>query len=345
MNQLPDELITRIKRQNSHLNAMERSLSRALLHSYPLMLQVEPTNRCNAACPTCARNYYDKQANPPGDLPLDLIPYLEQAMVFAETVLFGGYGEPLMGKNFYALVEQARRMLCRIEVITNGRQVDEETARFFAETGVGRVTFSVDSGTDEGMKKARGITLTEILDRVALLLAPDKHQPLVSFNMTLHRRNLDELPALVEIAAKHRVNDLFVAHQKIYTRDQSDHSVLDDPDHARNVFDLAKQKAGEFGVNLLLPPLSGTVPCMQPFEMMMVDHSGRVQGCCSALFVGGEPKLSLGRIPDQKLLDLWNHRLMVSARQCALDGTSCPEPCMACGFRVTEKHAHLRLLD
>ena len=65
-------------------------------------------------------NYYDPEKNQPGDFPEPLMDRLSGPMTFAESVLFGGYGEPLLSPSFPLLLDMAVRHRCRSELITNG---------------------------------------------------------------------------------------------------------------------------------------------------------------------------------------------------------------------------------
>jgi MoaA/NifB/PqqE/SkfB family radical SAM enzyme len=338
-------LVLRAKRINRRLNWAERELAMTRLNSFPPMIQIEPTNRCAMNCPTCARGYYDRDANSPMDFDEAWIERLSPAFETAETVLFGGYGEPLLGKAFNPLLESAKRHLCRTELITSGSALDEPAACFLIQQGHDAIWFSVDAASDELMTKRRGITLTTIEKKIEMLRGLGGREVALGYNLTLSAENLEQLPALAERAGKMGVAEIRVAHQKIYTSDQRDQSVLANSDRAETVFEQARTAAASSGVSLMLPPLSGVHACHQPFELLMISADGRVQGCCSALFIGGQPKLELGRILDDELLDLWNHPLMIQARAAAFGQGDPPEPCSDCAFRIFEERTHLRLID
>lgn len=346
MNPMTPDLYRRIKAQNRRLNEAERELKRARFASYPTMIQIEPTNRCLFTCPTCARSYYDPKLNVPGDFPEELLGKLKPAFAFAETVLLGGYGEPLIGKPFRELVGMAADYACHIEVISNGQPLDEPMITFLCGMGVDRLRLSVDAASDVEMMQMRGITLSDILTRIDLIREIGGfNAPRIAFNVTLNINNLDHLVPLVSLAATHEVDQVVVAHQKIYTEDQVPDSVFHHLDQAQQVFDEAVQQARLQQVELALPPLEGIRPCHQPLEMIMVGHDGLVQGCCSALFGGGQPRLDLGSLDTDDVHVLWNAPLMQQARTAAYEQGEWPEPCQNCGFRVYDADSHLRLMD
>lgn len=346
MSALATELLVKIKKQNRKLNEAERALMRVQLNSFPPAIQIEPTNRCNLQCLTCARTYYDQEENAPGDFPLELADKLDMAMAFAESVLFGGYGEPLMADNFIDLLGMASDYSCRTDLITNGSLLTKEMSQYICGMGLDRIIFSVDAASDIEMLSSRGVSLSDILNKIETLReVGGLNTPRMAFNFTLNLGNLDHLKTLVSLAATQQIAEIFVSHQKIYTQDQETDSVFQHKFHVQRVFDEVKELSREKGVLVSLPPLDGTCDCHQPLELMMIAHDGRVQGCCSALFKGGAPKLELGNLFDDDLFDLWNHPVMHQARGAAYGQGEWPEQCSQCAFRVFDLASHARFMD
>lgn len=346
MNPLAAELIDKLKKQNRKLNEAERQLGKAVFDSYPLTIQIEPTNRCNKNCITCARSYYDAEQNQPGDFPEELFDYLEVPFAFAESVVFGGYGEPLMGENFDALFALAVNYSCRTELITNGSLLDEPMIEFICNHLIHKIIFSVDAASDPEMIRLRGVSLSDLLDKIELIKEiAGLNTPQIAFNVTLNINNLSHLVSLVSLAASREVTEVNVVHQKIYTAAQASDSVFHHKGYAAQVFEESLEMAREQSVWLNLPPLDGEGPCYMPLEMIMIDHKGLVQGCCSSLFSGGWPKLELGNIAEHRLLDLWNNPSMQQARLAAFGRGEWPEPCSGCAFRKFDPESHLRIQD
>lgn len=346
MNPLAVELIDKLKKQNRKHNEAERQLEKKSFDSYPLSIQVEPTNRCNKSCLTCARSYYDSELNPSGDFPEELFDYLEVPFAFAESVVFGGYGEPLMGENFDTLFALASNYKCRTEVITNGSLLDSLMAEYLCNHGINKIIFSVDAASDPEMIRLRGVSLSDILDKIELIKeVAGLKSPQIAFNVTLNINNLSHLVSLVSLAASREISEVNVVHQKIYSASQVSDSVFHHKGYAAQVFEESLEMAREQKVWLNLPPLEGEGICHMPMEMIMIDHNGQVQGCCSSLFAGGWPKLEIGNIAEHDIFDLWNHPLMQQARDAAFGNGEWPEPCAGCAFRKFDSESHLRILD
>ncbi len=322
----------------------ERGAGQLTLSARPLELQIEATNRCLHACGTCARNYYDRAANPAGDLIPAMLDAIAPHFAQAESVLVGGYGEPLLAEITFDILARARQAGCRTTIITGGGELDEDRARRLVDAGLNELLLSVDGEVDESNYARRQVLLSDVLANMRRLRRLDGRL-VVTFNITLQRDNLDELPRIMAVAAGEGVPRVRAVHQKIYSRAQADHSLLADPIRAEGVFAEARSIAQATDIALELPPLGGTKPCEQPYRMLVVRHDGVVQGCCSALFESPLPRVLLGRLPDDDLDALWNAPAMQDARRWTLGEGPADAPCVNCAFRVFTVAAHQRFLD
>ncbi len=108
------------------------------------VLAWEVTRACNLACRHCRAS---AQTEPfPGELSteeaLELID--EIARVGSPILIFSG-GEPLLRADIFQLVERARENGLRCAMAPNGTLVDAENARRMAESGIERVSISIDA--------------------------------------------------------------------------------------------------------------------------------------------------------------------------------------------------------
>jgi len=332
------------RRINAALQALEREKGLTELTCLPVELQIEATNRCRRTCPTCARNFYDRAANAPGDLSPAALDALAPLLPYAQTVLVGGYGEPLLADITDEILRRATAAGCATTVITGGGDLDDRRAARLVAAGLDEIVLSVDAADEERMQQRRGVSLHQVLADLQRLR---ERRPALRtvFNITLQVDNLAELPAIVALAGAHDVHEVRVFHQKIYSRTQTDSSVLGVAEHARLVFAEAERAARKHAVALSLPPLAGTARCEQPYRLLAVRHDGVVQGCCSALFEAQVPRPVLGRLPDDNPLALWNHPAMLAARSWTLGAGPADFACAACAFRVYTVAAHRRCLE
>ena len=338
--------------RNRALRAADLAGRRARFASRPPMLQVEPTSRCNLSCPICARNYYDRARNPPGDLSAEVLARVAPLFPDAEDVVLGGYGEPLLGALTWEILGEAKRAGCRVEMITNGTLLSGDAAARLVALGADRVVVSVDASSDAKMRAIRGVDLRDVVDRLMGLSeikrAHRTPAPEVEISFTASRENVEDLAPLIDIAEQVGARGVRVRHQKVYAAAQRERPLLLDRAQAGREFARATDRARGAGIRLDLPSLAGERrECRQPLDLLFVRWNGDVRGCCSAVFENDGYNFPVGNVLDEDLDALWNAPPMVAYRQAlwADDEEALPANCRGCAFRRDDLAAQYRVLD
>jgi MoaA/NifB/PqqE/SkfB family radical SAM enzyme len=336
---------------NRALRAEDLAARRARFASRPPMIQLEPTSRCNLACPICARNYFDRERNPAGDLSDDVLARVAPFFPDAETVVLGGYGEPLLGEKVWEILAAAKGAGCAVEMISNGTLLTEAAAHRLVTMGVDRLVVSVDASSDEKMRALRGIDLRDVVDRL-MGLAEIKRvhrtpRPEVEVNFTASRANVEDLAPLVDIAEQVGARGVRVQLQKVYAEDQRERPLLLDRAQAQREFARATDRARAAGIRLALPALDGrTRECRQPLDLLFVRWNGDARGCCSAVFENDAYNFPIGSVLRDDLPALWNAPAMIAYREAlfAGDEAALPANCRRCAFRTDDLAAQYRFL-
>jgi radical SAM protein with 4Fe4S-binding SPASM domain len=164
---------------------------------------------CNMTCPHC---YAAAVSTPcPTDLTtaegFDLLEQLAACGV--RTVIFSG-GEPLMRDDLFELLGRARSLGLASQLSTNGVLVDEATAARLAAAGVGYVGISIDgvAAFNDAYRGAQGGHDAAIR---GLRLARAAGMR-IGMRMTLTRRNVDQLEAMVQEAIEVEADRFYVSH-------------------------------------------------------------------------------------------------------------------------------------
>jgi len=335
--------MNRARTENLALWRVERAGLKIRMASLPQEIQIEATNRCRRSCPTCARNYYPAADNPPGDLSEEILDAIAPLFNAAERVLVGGCGEPLLAPVTFKILARAREAGCQSSIITGGGELDQENIHRLAAVDLSEIVMSIDSADERRQLLRRGVSLNDLMTRLEHLKI-ESPKLTTTFNVTLNKGNLEDLPALIQLAAKHQAA-VRVVHQKIYSTRQRFDSVLAAPEKASMVFRRAQAAAQVAGVDLQLPPLGGHGVCEQPYRLMAIRRDGLVQGCCSAMFEGPAPRIVLGRLPVDNPVELWNAPAILAARAYLAGLSDEDVPCRACAFRVFTPETHYRFLD
>lgn len=164
---------------------------------------------CNMECPHC---YAAAVAEPsPTDLSheegLRLLDDLASCGV--RVVIFSG-GEPLMRSDLIDLMRHAHNLGIAPQLSTNGVLVDQQVAARLADAGVAYVGISID-GLPAFNDAYRGF---EGGHEAALCgLRNAKRAGIkTGLRMTLSRRNVDQLPAMIEVAQSAGVDRFYLSH-------------------------------------------------------------------------------------------------------------------------------------
>ena len=325
---------------NESLNQQETAQGKVRLDSTPPVIQVEITNHCNLSCGTCARNYWDDRLNPVGHVLPQVIERLEPFLHRASAILPFGYGESMVSPEFPAALRRLRRINGHavMTLFTNGTSFGDEGAQMLVECGVDHLCFSMDGGDDQTLRQTRGVTLnalTHSIRRVTQLRqqAGSPH-PRLSASLTLTRRNLHSVPALVELAAKVGLERVGIAFARIFTPGQQADSLLLTADRLAEAMDVlhrAHHWGMQHGVAVELPSLAAQ--CRQPFRSLFVKWDGEARLCCASAIVTAQPiYIRVGNVLHTPLDTLWNAPLAQEVRAGLLPGGTPHAICGQCPF-------------
>ncbi len=118
---------------------------KALRLGVPISVHLDITYRCNERCVHCYLDHADHGEMTTAEIE-DILCQLSDAGVFFLTL---SGGEVLMRRDFFRIVECARRLLFNVKIKTNGVMIQEEEARRIRELGVEQVQISVYSHRPE----------------------------------------------------------------------------------------------------------------------------------------------------------------------------------------------------
>src|ERR1700676_2817533 len=114
---------------------------KALGLGIPLSVHLDVTYRCNERCVHCYLDHDDHGEMSTAEIK-DILDQLSDAGVFFLTL---SGGEVLMRRDFFEIVEHARRLLFNVKMKTNGAMVREPEAKRIRELGIEQVQISLYS--------------------------------------------------------------------------------------------------------------------------------------------------------------------------------------------------------
>ena len=326
---------------------------------------VEATGQCNLRCAMCPRQDWAAGA---GDMTAEcfdrLLSGLPDFPPDRFTLAFGGFGEPTVHPRFLDMVTRARRVQCRVELITNGTTMTAEFAQALAALGVAQVTVSVDGGSDEADSAMRGIDRDAALEAVARLREHARrgaHRMSIGVACVATQRTAGSLPGLIATAQRLSLDFVSISNVVPHSREMANEALFTyagqvsnmNPDTWRPRLTVGRFDLSE-ATRPLLDALLRQLPIVPPPALdragwhnrcrfaregvVAVSWDGRVAPCLSLLYthnehLGGRDKtvraFDVGHVERAPIRETWRDPPFraLRARLREFDVS----PCLACG--------------
>ena len=170
------------------------------MKNVPRLIFWELTKRCNLACVHCRAEAEDLSFS--GELALgEIRKIIDDIASFASPILVLTGGEPLYRDDVFDIAKYAREQGLQVALATNGTLIDERKALRIREVKISRVSISIDGKDSESHDRFRGIpgSFEKALNGARLL---KKTGVEFQFNITLTKRNIDQIEIIFELAEK-----------------------------------------------------------------------------------------------------------------------------------------------
>jgi pyrroloquinoline quinone biosynthesis protein E len=296
----------------------------------PYALLAEITYRCPLHCPYCSN---PMQARNNGELTTD-----EWNRVIREAAALGvlqiGFsgGEPLVRRDLAELVRAAREANLYTNLITSGVGLDDERVRALRNAGLDSVQLSFQSDDADLSDEIAGARAHQPkLDAATKIRAAGI--PL-SLNFVIHRRNIDRLPQMIELAETLGAERVELANVQFYGWAFLNRAALlptrNQVIRAREIATAAKARlAGRIDIFYVLPDYYETrpKPCLNGWgqRYLTVNPIGDVLPCPTAS--SAIPDLRFENVRESALDWIWRESESFNRFR----GTEwMPEPCRSC---------------
>ena len=198
----------------SKLVLAARYLQKKTYRPAPTHLSLEVTKRCNAKCTFCD---YWKEKVPEVEIDYSSLQKLIKPLVISITG-----GEPLLKQNLTSIIKDLRRndSAVYILMITNGALLTYEKALELKKAGLNQLSISLDYlGEKHGQH--RGIPglyekITKLLPQISKI-----GFDLVAFNTVIMDDNLGDIPKIVELAKKNKIQVSFSSFSDMKNNNQN----------------------------------------------------------------------------------------------------------------------------
>lgn len=339
---------------SDQLRRLEYEMGVTELSCWPRLVELPVAGNCNLRCEMCSLSHgaptYSFWTTQ------DIEPFAE-LFKFAHTINPTGVGEPLMGREFFPMLEKFKTHGAYVGFYTNGTLLNAQKADRLIDLGVDCVNVSVDGATAETFERIRKPAKFEtVVGNVRRFIERRRERgadkPRVKLAIVLMEENLHELSDLVRMAhnlGADGVYGMFVSkggpgHRPRYPQKN--------PRRTNEAMEDARRVGRELNVQIWLPaPLpevgaadpesseagsagptpEGLVYCAYPWNQYLVHNDGAVGPCCRIR--GAVDGKSFGHIKDGAPELLWNSPGMVHLRERLLRNDP-PAICRNCALRT-----------
>ena len=312
----------------------------------PYALLAEITYRCPLHCPYCSNPVAASLCEAPrrpqgGGYSNSELTTEEWNRVISEAAALGvlqiGFsgGEPLARRDLVELIRAAREAKLYTNLITSGIGLDDDRVRALRDAGLDSIQLSFQSDESSLADEIAGARAHERkLDVAAKIRAAGI--PL-SLNFVIHRRNIDRLPQMIDLAEALGAERVELANVQFYGWAFRNRAALlptrEQVGRARDIATAAKSRlAGKIDIFYVLPDYYDTrpKPCLNGWgqRYLTVNPTGDVLPCPTAS--SAIPDLSFENVRSHALDWIWRDSESFNRFR----GTEwMPEPCRSCPQR------------
>jgi pyrroloquinoline quinone biosynthesis protein E len=297
----------------------------------PIGLLAELTHRCPLGCPYCSNPLELTRANQELDTKTWTRVFEDAASLGAMHVHLSG-GEPLVRKDIAELTNAAHLAGLYTNLITSGVGLNAQSLTELRAAGLDHVQISIQ-GVDPtradaiahfkgGAKAKREAARVVVEEGLALTI-----------NAVIHRGNIKDLPAIIDLAVEWGAGRLEVAHVQYHGWAIANRASLmpareDFLTAAKLVEDARKSLEGTLVIDHVIPDYYAERPkaCMGGWgrQVIVVTPDGRALPCHAAATL---PGFAFDNVKDRSLAEIWE----TSEAFQKFRGTAwMPKPCQGC---------------
>jgi AdoMet-dependent heme synthase len=158
----------------------------------------ETTRRCNLSCNHCRAVAEDH----PYDNELDTqaaFRLLDQIREVGEPIIILTGGEPLLRSDIFDIASYGTKLGLRMVMAPNGTLITRETAKKMKDSGIKRISVSLDGSSPETHDAFRGLE-NAFNDSIKGIEIAKEAGIEFQINTTITKTNLDQIPKILELA-------------------------------------------------------------------------------------------------------------------------------------------------
>jgi MoaA/NifB/PqqE/SkfB family radical SAM enzyme len=291
--------------------------------------QLEVTTRCNLKCVMCPVTVFADHW-PARDMSWETFERVAEAFARVNWVHLQGWGEPLLHRRLFDMIERAKRAGCRVGFTTNATRLTHQAGARLLDLGLDLMAVSIagaHAASHEAIRVGSDFAkLAENLQGFASLRRERRSAtPKLEIFYLMTPANLAELPRAVELAAELGADELVATNLDYVITPGLDalraYSVSPPAQACRAVLNEAAAVARRTGIAFRPYPLQFremAVCDLNPLKLLYVSAEGAVSPCVYTSLAGlpelprvfegaplETPAVSFGNVNERPLVEIW----------------------------------------
>lgn len=309
--------------------------------SRPISVNLLITSRCNSKCITCDSWKLTDHDNELTTLEFERIAQ-DMAEMQIPIVTIGG-GEPTLRKDIWDIIKAFKKNGIQVQLTTNGLKMTTSQRQAMYESGLDRVTISMDSHLPEIYEKIRGIDgADQVLANIQILMQEKPAHLQVDTNTVLCTDNVDTFLNTIDFLISTPIPKLnfsaVTTSGNNYLMTESKASLAEIPlekiDQIIEGLLERKKRTGKIQQSKTFiqglakyykNPTKIVFPCYAGYLTLDIFQDGSVHGC------GNLPKVA--NIRDGKLKEIWASQKAEENRKNMAQG-KCPNCYLSCKMEL-----------
>jgi len=302
----------------------------AKVYGLPASITIEPTTACNLECPECPSGL-KKFTRPEGNLKQEFYKKLiNQSYKKSFYLNFYFQGEPYINPDFLEMVKYADDKNMYTATSTNAHFLTEENAKKTIESGLSRLTISIDGTTQETYESYRKKgSLDKVIKGTKNVIKWKKElkskTPYILFQFLVVKPNEHQVEDAKKLAIDLGVDEIRFKTAQLYNYKNGNELMPTIDKYSR----YKKKADGSYSLkNKMLNE------CWRMWSSCVITWDGKVVPCC----FDKDATHQLGEIENQPLKETWTSKPYNDFRKALLNNRQEIDICQNCteGTKVWE---------
>jgi radical SAM protein with 4Fe4S-binding SPASM domain len=299
-----------------------------------MVVQVEPTNKCNLSCNHCFR-YDPASKRKLGDMKLNDFERIigQFNKVFGVSLI--GLGESFLNKDISRMIDLLGQKKIEVYLTTNGTIMNDEIISAINRAKDVRIQFSLDAADKQTFKRIRGRDFFDkIIKNIEYFMKEKNSSVFVSLGLVVMKDNLNELNEFIVLAKQLGIRTIHLGDLSgSWLGDNRDELLINNINVLKDTINKAYQVAEQNKIDLkynqyfyIWKDSSIKTICTFLWQCPYITWDGYVTPCCNLPI---PETLNFGNVLEQSFNEIWNSDKYVNFRKLLKRGNP-PQLCKTC---------------